>query len=157
MTISLALLLGLSAGTATAAPQTSILQVPVVTGFEVGPWSVPGDPIQTTPIRATVGETPGSVRFAAVDVKPYYYEYNSRWLTVQWRNLSTGAAGAVDLRKNDVVDVPNIGYVYARELPLEVVANTGPGQVAVMVTQNRSSQVPIILTLFPGLGLLSVP
>ena len=157
LSVSVPLLLGISAGTASAAPQTSILPVPVVTGLEGGQFGIPGSPIQTTPIRATVGETPGTVRFAAADVKPYYFEYNSRWLTVQWRNLSTGAAGAVDIRNFALNDFPNIGYVYARELPLEAVVNTGPGQVAVAVTQVRSQPVPWILTVFPGLGLLSVP
>ena len=90
LALAIPVLLGVGAGTASAAPQTSILQVPVVTGLEIGPVSVPGGLIQTTPIKATVGERPGSVRFSAADIKPYYYQYNYRWMTVQWRNLSTG-------------------------------------------------------------------
>ena len=155
--VSIPLLLGVGAGTATAAPQTSVLQVPVVTGFEIGPVSVPGGLIQTTPIAATVGEKPGSVRFAAAEVKPYYYQYNYRWMTVQWRNLTTGAAGAVDLRHWNTIDLEAVGDVYARNLPLEAVVDTGPGQVAVVVSQSRQFPAPVSLTLFPGLGLVTVP
>ncbi|WP_261781486.1 hypothetical protein [Rhodococcus sp. BP-332] len=158
LALAIPVLLGVGAGTASAAPQTSILQVPVVTGLEIGPVSVPGGLIQTTPIEATVGERPGSVRFSAADIKPYYYQYNYRWMTVQWRNLSTGAAGAVDFRhwaSEDLSAVdPNAG---ARGLPLDVVADTGPGQVAVVVTQSRQFPAPFSETLFPGLSLLTVP
>ncbi|KZF09331.1 hypothetical protein, partial [Rhodococcus sp. EPR-147] len=123
------LVFGMGAGTATAAPQESVLQVPVVTGPEFGPVGVPGGLIQTIPIRAVVGENPGEVRFSAADIRPYYYQFNYRHLTVNWRNLSTGEVGSAGLRHwNDEVDrtqPANQGGSQAYRLPLEVTAQTG--------------------------------
>ncbi|KZF11815.1 hypothetical protein A2J04_18065, partial [Rhodococcus sp. EPR-279] len=149
------LVFGMGAGTATAAPQESVLQVPVVTGPEFGPVGVPGGLIQTIPIRAVVGENPGEVRFSAADIRPYYYQFNYRHLTVNWRNLSTGEVGSAGLRHwNDEVDrtqPANQGGSQAYRLPLEVTAQTGAGPVFVTVTHDRENP-DASNALIPGLG-----
>jgi hypothetical protein len=158
--LSVPLVLGVGAGTAAAAPTTSELLVPVVTGPEFIPAGVPGGLIQTVPIKATVGEHPGEVRFAAVDIRPYYYQFEYRYLTVHWRNLSTGAVGAVDLRHwnddRDRTQPGNQGELLGYRLPLEVTAQTGAGPVVVAVTHNRQHP-DASNALIPGLGVLMVP
>ncbi|MDZ7912603.1 MAG: hypothetical protein U5O16_12340 [Rhodococcus sp. (in: high G+C Gram-positive bacteria)] len=158
--LSVPLILGAGAGTAAAAPQESVLQVPVVTGPEFGPAGVPGGLFQTIPIRATVGEKPGEVRFSAADIRAYYYQYNYRYLTVNWRNLSTGAVGAVDLRHwNDEIDrtqPANQGDLLGYRLPTDVTAQTGAGPVVVTVTHNRQNP-DASNALIPGLGVVFVP
>ena len=158
--LSVPLVFGMGAGTASAAPQESVLQVPVVTGPEFVPSGVPGGLIQTIPIRAVVGEKPGEVRFSAADIRPYYYQFNYRFLTVNWRNLSTGASGAADLRHwNDEIDrtqPANQGDLLGYTLPVEVTAQTGAGPVLVTVTHN-CQHPDASNALIPGLGVLLVP
>lgn len=163
LALSVPLVLGVGAGTATAAPTTSELLVPVVTGPEFGPAGVPGGLVQTIPIEATVGEKPGEVRFAAAAIRPYYYQFNYRFLTVNWRNLETGAAGAVDLRHWEALENPSLPIDaeprYPVNLPLEATAQTGTGPVVVTVTHNREQYQapPASNALIPGLGVLFVP
>lgn len=158
--VSIPLVSGIGAGTATAAPQESVLQVPVVTGPEFVPAGVPGGLIQTIPIRAVVGEKPGEVRFSAADIRPYYYQFAYRHLTVNWRNLSTGEAGSAGLRHwNDEIDrtqPANQGGPQAYRLPTEVTARTGAGPVFVTVTHDRENP-DASNALIPGLGVLFVP
>lgn len=158
--VSVPLVLGAGVGTATAAPTTSELLVPVVTGPEFVPAGVPGGLIQTIPIRAVVGEKPGEVRFSAADIRPYYYQFYYRHLTVNWRNLSTGEVGSAGLRHwNDEVDrtqPANQGGSQAFRLPLEVTAQTGTGPVFVTVTHDRENP-DASNALIPGLGVLFVP
>ncbi|WP_415977016.1 hypothetical protein [Rhodococcus sp. 077-4] len=160
LALTVPLVFGTAAGTATAAPQESVLQVPVVTGPEFAPVGVPGGIVQTIPIRAVVGEKPGEVRFAAADIRPYYYQFEYRFLTVNWRNLSTGAVGAVDVRHwNDEVDrtqPANQGDLLGYRLPVEVTAQTGAGPVVVTVTHNRQHP-DASNAIIPGLGVLLVP
>lgn len=160
LALTVPLVFCLGAGTATAAPQESVLQVPVVTGPEFGPVGVPGGLVQTIPIRAVVGENPGEVRFSAADIRPYYYQFNYRHLTVNWRNLSTGEVGSAGLRHwNDEVDrtqPANQGGSQAYRLPLEVTAQTGAGPVFVTVTHDRENP-DASNALIPGLGVLFVP
>lgn len=160
LALSVPLALGVGVGTATAAPTTSELLVPVVTGPEFGPVSVPGGLIQTIPITATVGEKPGEVRFSAADIRPYYYQFAYRHLTVNWRNLSTGEVGSAGLRHwNDEVDrtqPANQGGSQAYRLPVEVTAQTGAGPVVVTVTHDRENP-DASNALIPGLGVLFVP
>ena len=158
--VSIPLVFGIGAGTATAAPQESVLQVSVVTGPEFVPAGVPGGLIQTIPIRAVVGEKPGEVRFSAADIRPYYYQFNYRHLTVNWRNLSTGEVGSAGLRHwNDEIDrtqPANQGGPQAYRLPTEVTARTGAGPVFVTVTHDRENP-DASNALIPGLGVLFVP
>ncbi|MDV8023825.1 hypothetical protein [Rhodococcus sp. IEGM 1330] len=160
LALTVPLVFGIGAGTATAAPQESVLQVPVVTGPEFGPVGVPGGLIQTIPIKATVGEKPGEVRFAAADIRPYYYQFNYRHLTVNWRNLSTGAVGSAGLRhwidEVDRTQPANQGGSQAYRLPLEVTAQTGAGPVFVTVTHDRENP-DASNALIPGVGVLFVP
>ncbi|CCQ15608.1 putative uncharacterized protein [Rhodococcus sp. AW25M09] len=160
LALTVPLVFGMGAGTATAAPQESVLQVPVVTGPEFGPVGVPGGLVQTIPIRAVVGEKPGEVRFAAADIRPYYYQFNYRHLTVNWRNLTTGEVGSAGLRHwIDEVDrtrPANQGGPQAFRLPLEVTAQTGAGPVVVTVTHDRENP-DASNALIPGLGVLFVP
>lgn len=158
--VSIPLVFGIGAGTATAAPQESVLQVPVVTGPEFVPAGVPGGLVQTIPIRAVVGEKPGEVRFSAADIRPYYYQFNYRHLTVNWRNLSTGEAGSAGLRhwidEIDRTQPANQGGPQAYRLPTEVTARTGAGPVFVTVTHDRENP-DASNALMPGLGVLFVP
>lgn len=160
LALSVPLAFGVGAGTATAAPQESVLQVPVVTGPEFVPAGVPGGLIQTIPIRAVGGEKPGEVRFSAADIRPYYYQFAYRHLTVNWRNLSTGEAGSAGLRHwNDEIDrtqPANQGGPQAYRLPTEVTARTGAGPVFVTVTHDRENP-DASNALIPGLGVLLVP
>jgi hypothetical protein len=158
--LSVPLVIGVGGGTASAAPQESVLQVSVVTGPEFGPVGVPGGLIQTIPIRAVVGENPGEVRFSAADIRPYYYQFNYRHLTVNWRNLSTGEVGSAGLRhwidEVDRTQPANQGGSQAYRLPLEVTAGTGAGPVFVTVTHDRENP-DASNALIPGLGVLFVP
>lgn len=158
--VSIPLVFGIGAGTATAAPQESVLQVPVVTGPEFVPAGVPGGLVQAVPIRAVVGEKPGEVRFSAADIRPYYYQFNYRHLTVNWRNLSTGEAGSAGLRhwidEIDRTQPANQGGPQAYRLPTEVTARTGTGPVFVTVTHDRENP-DASNALIPGLGVLFVP
>ena len=158
--VSVPLVLGAGVGTATAAPTTSELLVPVVTGPEVVSSGVPGGLFQTIPIRAVVGEKPGEVRFSAADIRPYYYQFNYRFLTVNWRNLSTGEVGSAGLRhwidEVDRTQPANQGGSQAFRLPLEVTAQTGTGPVFVTVTHDRENP-DASNALIPGLGVLFVP
>jgi len=160
LALTVPLAFGLGAGTATAAPQESVLQVPVVTGPEFVPAGVPGGLVQTIPIRAVVGEKPGEVRFSAADIRPYYYQFAYRHLTVNWRNLSTGEVGSEGLRHwNDEIDrtqPANQGGPQAYRLPTEVTARTGAGPVVVTVTHDRENP-DASNALVPGLGVLFVP
>lgn len=163
LALTVPLVLGVGAGTAAAAPQESTLQVPVVTGPEIGPAGVPGGLFQIIPIRAVVGENPGEVRFSAADIRAYYYQYNYRYLTINWRNLSTGEADSVDLRHwNDEIDRTdpvNQGDSLGYRLPVDVTAETGAGPVLVTVTHNREQweAPPVSNAIIPGLGVLFVP
>lgn len=158
--VSIPLVFGIGTGTATAAPQESVLQVPVVTGPEFVPAGVPGGLVQTIPIRAVVGEKPGQARFSAADIRPYYYQFAYRHLTVNWRNLSTGEVGSAGLRHwNDEIDrtqPANQGGPQAYRLPTEVTARTGAGPVFVTVTHDRENP-DASNALIPGLGVLFVP
>ncbi|OZD60898.1 hypothetical protein [Rhodococcus sp. 06-1460-1B] len=160
LALSVPLVLGVGVGTATAAPTTSELLVPVVTGPEFVPAGVPGGLIQTIPIEATVGEKPGEVRFAAADIRPYYYQFAYRHLTVNWRNLSTGEVGSAGLRHwNDEIDrtqPANQGGSQAYRLPTEVTARTGAGPVFVTVTHDRENP-DASNALIPGVGVVLVP
>lgn len=156
LALSIPVVLGV--GTAAAEPHSTILQVPVVTGPEFGPAGVPGGLIQTVPIAATTdNQNPGTVRFAAASPKEYYYQYTYRWLSVRWRNLSTGATGSVDLRHWNDLESPT--GQYGATLPLGAVVETGPGPVAVTVLHFRDQyEAPALSTaLVPGLGVVFVP
>jgi hypothetical protein len=157
LALSVPLVFG-AAATAAAAPHTSTLQVPVVTGPEIGPAAIPGGLIHTIPIKATTGEQPGIVNFAAADIAAWHSQYPYRYLAVHWNNLATGASGTVDLRHwldVDTSDTPS----YGATLPLDVTANTGSGPVFVTVTHHREQyQAPASSNaLIPGLGIIVVP
>jgi hypothetical protein len=156
LALSIPLVFG-TAATASAAPQTSTLLVPVVTGPEIGPAGVPGGLIQTIPIRTTVGEQPGVVDFSAADIAEWHHQYSYRWLGVHWNNLATGASGTLDLRH--WLDLDNATPSYGGSLPLEVTADTGSGPVAVTVTHHREQyEAPASSNaIVPGLGLIFVP
>lgn len=160
----------LGAGTAAAAPQTTITPVPVVTGFQIAPGAVPGGLFQTIPIRTTVGAEPGVVTISAANVAAWDPQYPYRFLTVHWRNLATGATGSEGLRHWELSDyekppydpaipnanVPNLST--GEGFPTEVVAKTGAGPVAIVVTHSREYFGPPNLdTLIPGVGVVLVP
>lgn len=157
--VALAAPLALGAAGATAGAQpTAVLPVPVVTGPEIGPGGVPGGLFQTVSVTATPGDQPGTLTFAAATPAPYNTQYNYRWLTVQWRNLRTGATGAVDLRH--WIDAGNtVEKSYAATLPLQVTALTGAGPVVVTVAHEREQfQAPPQSTaIVPGFGVVMVP
>ncbi|MGW5382247.1 hypothetical protein [Nocardia sp. NPDC003963] len=149
------LTLGPAMGAATAAPVTTPLPIPVVTGPEIGPGGVPGGMLQTISVVGTTGEQPGAVTFAVPAPAPYHYQYNYRWITVHWQNLSTGAAGAVELRHWLGGGVPN-GENYAATLPTSAQAVTGAGPVLVTVTHNREQYQapPQSNAVLPGAGVV---
>ena len=162
--LTVPLVLGIGAGTAAAAPQVTNLQVPIVTGFQIAPGAVPGGFFQTIPMKATVGDEPGVATFSAANIAPFADQYPHRYLNLNWRNLATGATGAADLRHWQDDPTPSPSGPYGREdLPLEVVANTGPGPVVVTVTHTKDYSnggqwgSPYLDTLLPGAGVVLVP
>lgn len=149
--------LGLAAGTAAAAPTSVALQVPVVTGPEIGPGGVPGGMFQTVSIVATGGIQPGAVTFSVPALAPYHYQYNYRWVTVHWRNLQTGASGNVDLRH--WIDAGNVAdKSYAAKLPTQASVVTGAGPIVATVSHQREQYKapPMSNAIVPGFGILAV-
>ncbi|WP_157105844.1 hypothetical protein [Nocardia sienata] len=130
------LALGSAVGAAAAAPVVTPLPIPLVTGPEIGPGAVPGAMLQTISVVGTTGEQPGTVTFSVPVPAPYHYQYNYRWITVHWQNLSTGAAGSVDLRHWNGIGAPG-DPKYAAALPTSAPVVTGPGPVLVTATHNR--------------------
>ncbi|MEV0365969.1 hypothetical protein [Nocardia fusca] len=146
---------GSAVGEAAAAPVVTPLPIPVVTGPEVGPGAVPGGVLQTISVVGTTGEQPGTVTFSVPVPAPYHYQYNYRWITVHWQNLNTGAAGSVDLRHWNGIDVPG-DQKYAAALPTSAPVVTGAGPVLVTATHNREQyQAPPQSTaVLPGAGVV---
>ncbi|WP_327151801.1 hypothetical protein [Nocardia sp. NBC_01329] len=148
--------LGSAMGTATAAPMVTPLPIPVVSGPELGPGAVPGGLLQAISVVGTTGEQPGTVTFAVPAPAPYHYQYSYRWITVHWQNLSSGAAGTVDLRHWNDGAIPS-GEQYAASLPTSAPVATGPGPVLVTVTHNRAQYQapPQSNAVIPGAGIVS--
>ncbi len=157
--VALAAPLSLGAAVATAGAQpATVFPVPVVTGPEIGPGGVPGGLFQTISMTATPGDRPGTLTFAVVAPAPYNTQYNYRWLTVQWRNLRTGATGAVDLRHwIDAGDT--VEKSYAAALPLQATVETGSGPVVATIAHEREqyNAPPQSTAVVPGFGALMVP
>ncbi|MDI9932372.1 hypothetical protein QM588_18310 [Rhodococcus sp. IEGM 1354] len=161
--LTVPLMLGIGLGTAVAAPQSTLLQVPVVTGFQIAPGAVPGGLFQTIPMKATVGTEPGVLLLSAANIAPYADQYPYRSLGVTWRNWDIGFRGTVGLRHWQ--DNPNPGPpndlppLRAEQLPLEVALPTGSGWVEITVTHYREyyDSAPYADTLIPGKGLIYVP
>ncbi|WP_280402437.1 hypothetical protein [Nocardia carnea] len=149
------LTLGSAVGEATAAPAVTPLPIPVVTGPEIGPGAVPGGVLQTISVVGTTGEHPGTVTFSVPAPAPYHYQYNYRWITVHWRNLSTGAAGSVDLRHWNRTGASG-DQMYAAALPTSASVVTGAGPVLVTATHHREQyQAPPQSTaVIPGAGIV---
>lgn len=151
--LAVPLMLGGATGTATAAP-SAVFPVPVVTGPEIGPGGVPGGMFQTIPVAATV-ERPGIVTFTVPAPASYHYQYNYRWISVQWRNLETGATGSVDLRHwHGVSDTGDRSY--AATLPTSASVVTGTGPIIATVTHQRAQYQapPMSNAVVPGVGVL---
>lgn len=161
--LTVPLLLGVGLGTAVAAPQTTLLQVPVVTGFQIAPGAVPGGLFQAISMKATVGTEPGVLLLSAANIAPYADQYPYRSLGVTWRNWDIGFRGTVGLRHWQ--EDPNPGPPNdlppqrTEQLPLEVALPTGSGWVEITVTHYRDyyDGEPYIDTLIPGKGLIYVP
>ncbi|MEV5649685.1 hypothetical protein AB0L57_15665 [Nocardia sp. NPDC052254] len=156
--VALAAPLSLGAAATVSAQPATVFPVPVVTGPEIGPGGVPGGLFQTTSVTATPGDRPGTVIFSVATPAPYNTQYNYRWLTVQWRNLRTGATGAADLRH--WVDTGNtVDKSYAATLPLQVTADTGSGPVVATVAHEREqyNAPPQSTAVVPGFGAIMVP
>ncbi|CCQ15607.1 putative uncharacterized protein [Rhodococcus sp. AW25M09] len=157
------LLLGVGAGTAVASPQTTLLQIPVVTGFQIAPGAVPGGLFQTIPIQATVGEEPGVLKISAANIAPYADQYPYRSLGVSFRNLDVGLRGTASLRhwQDNPNPDPADGVPPTRneQLPPQVTLPTGVGWVSVTVTHYRDygNGAPYADTLIAGQGLIYVP
>ena len=145
--------LGSAMGEAAAAPVVTPLPIPVVTGPEIGPGGVPGGVLQTISVVGTTGERPGTVTFSVPVPAPYHYQYNYRWITVHWRNLTTGAAGSVELRHWNKIPA---GENYAAALPTSASVVTGAGPVLVTATHNREQYQapPQSNALVPGAGIV---
>ncbi|EKT82183.1 hypothetical protein COO55_32355 [Rhodococcus opacus] len=120
-----ALFLGV-APVATAAPTDTVLPVPVIgiTNLPTGFLS----PVYSQVMVRTDPEAPGMTEFVEYCV-----------CTVHWRNLTTGAAGAV-------VPSRSTGPVL-----------TGSGTVVAVLTVNGWSDRPGVLTALPGAGTWNVP
>lgn len=161
--LTVPLILGIGAGTAAAAPQTTLLQIPVVTSFQIAPGAVPGGLFQTIPMKATVGTEPGVLLLSAANIAPYADQYPYRSLGVNWRNWDIGFRGSAGLRHWQ--DNPNPGPpndlppLHSEHYPREVALPTGSGWVEITVTHYRDyyDGEPYVDTLIPGKGLIYVP
>lgn len=153
--LTVPLALGSAVGEAAAAPVVTPLPIPVVTGPEIGPGAVPGGVLQAISVVGMTGEHPGTVTFSVPAPAPYHYQYNYRWITVHWRNLTTGAAGSVDLRHWNSTGAPG-DQMYAAGLPTSAPVVTGAGPVLVTATHNREQyQAPPQSTaVIPGTGIV---
>lgn len=153
-TLGVALTVGAGAVGASAVAQAgpvTIFQSPVVTGPDIGPMSTPGGVFQTISPIAVTGETPGVTTFSVPDLKPYYFLYNYRFITIYWQNLQTGATGDVDLRYWQG-DADTAGLTYPSTLPTSAAANTGEGPIVANVAhRNVYGTPPPADSLIPGL------
>lgn len=153
--LGVALALGVGAvGTAAVAEAgpITIFQSPVVTGPDIGPSAAtPAGMFPLISPIAVTGETPGVTTFSVPDLKPYYFLYNYRFITIRWQNLQTGASGAVDLRYWQG-DADTAGLTYPSTLPTSAAAETGSGPIVATVEHRTTyGSPPPSNALIPGL------
>ena len=138
----------------TIAPELAF-SIPAIGTIEVGPGGVPGGSFQQTLVTAHP-DAESSVTFTATNPAPWYYQYTYRYVTVSWRNLSTGATGTVALRHWDLPDFTVSGY--PATLPTSTTAHTGVGPVIATVTVLREQYDSTVTSIIiPGLNALLVP
>lgn len=139
--VPVAFLVSLTTGlpTAGAAPTDTVLPIPVV-GLATGPTGFPGPPVAQHVTARTDPAEPGTTLFLGAETL-----YCA--CTVQWRNLTTGAAGVV-----------NIWTPYAPKPSPGDVARTGSGVLVAVVTAGGVPGYPLTpATLLPGGGTWTVP
>lgn len=144
-----------------AAPALTF-SLPAIGGLEIGPGGVPGGSFHRIMATARPGPVEGQVTFAVQDPAsnvggPNYYQYSYRHLLVSWRNLATGATGAVQLRHWD-----RPGYEYdspSEKLPTSANAITGSGPVVATVSEMRTpyQSPPVVINPIPGVIAIAVP
>ncbi|GAA4682047.1 hypothetical protein [Gordonia humi] len=149
------------------ATSTVTFHIPAVGGLEIGPGGVPGGSFQRTVVTARPGirpmihpAPPATVEFDVRNIAPYHYQYNYRYLSVNWRNLRTGKTGHVRLRHWDLpktlrADDPT----YPATLSTSAVATTGGGPVVASVSVMRTQwKAPsTVISVIPGATALDVP
>ena len=104
---------------------------------------------------------PAAVEFRVENVAPYHHMFNYRYLSVNWRNLASGATGTVklrhwrDLRDRDTPVEPGS----PASLPTSASAVTGGGPVVatVSVTAAPHGAPHTVNSLIPGLIAIDVP
>lgn len=142
------------------AAQELSFAIPAIGGIEAGPGGVPGGSFQQTHViaRPAAGS---SVTFTVANPAPWHYQYAYRYLSVSWRNLTTGASGTVALRHWQRPafapgTVPVTGYPVS--LPTSAAARTGAGPVVATVTVLREQYSGTVTSsIIPGLNALLVP
>ncbi|WP_279102958.1 hypothetical protein [Gordonia paraffinivorans] len=158
---------GVAAAGARPAPRPAALPViafdlPVRNGLEIPP-DVAGGTL--SPVRV-VGKPamrtlqypppPGGVEFAVANPAPHKYQYESRFLSIAWRNVATGRSGVLRLRHWQKTQTSD---GYASTLPTSAVAETGSGAVVatVRVMRDNLERPPQVIDAIPGLNALTVP
>ncbi len=125
---------GISTGVAQASPIT-IFQSPLITGPDIGPAVTSEGMFSTIWTTATTGEKPGMTTFGVRNARPQITTFDGwyvyRFIRVQWRNVTSGTTGHVDLR---YWEKPYDTDLYASSLPTSAAADTGTGLVVVTVT-----------------------
>lgn len=86
--------------------------------------------------------------FSVPDLKPYHFLCNSRYITIHWQNLETGAGGDVDLRYWEGLKASD--PTYARTLPASAVAETGTGPIVATVTHHNTQYQSLLPPLLAG-------
>ncbi len=136
---------------------------PATGGLEIGPGGVPGGQFQQTTVTARPAmrtmifpPPPAGVQFSVAHLATYSGQYSYRYLTVQWRNLRTGATGHVNLRHWKTIEGLS---GYPSTLPTSAVATTGAGPVVATVTVLREQYhaAPTVISVIPGVVAIDVP
>lgn len=143
-------------------PDILVVQIPAIGGLEVGPGGVPGGsfaPVNVDVQRAQIytlqyPPAPPSIIVSVRNPAPYATQYSYRYLSVSWRNVTTGKSGHVDLRHWRTPTFRVAGY--PASLPTTAVAQTGGGVVTVTVNVMREQYQapPSTISVVHGLSAL---
>ena len=134
----------IGSGVHTAAADPVYAQVPVVYLYTADLAPAGG----STAITAGPTDVPGETRFGIANPTTAFFVWSTPAVTVQWRNLGTGAAGTVELQTYWLGTTPiGGGPGYADS----AVAATGSGPILVTVATTAGT------LLVPGVGVYLAP
>ncbi|MFD7845215.1 hypothetical protein ACFV4K_20070 [Nocardia sp. NPDC059764] len=125
------------------AAETTTFQLPLLEVSQS--WGVPAS--FTIFLTATVGDEPGVTTFGVANPPPFDGKHPlDSPARIWWANLSTGAAGIVDMDVRETAEQP------CDCAPVPVSVNTGPGRIAAIVTAGG-----VAANVSSGLGTFTTP